>query len=256
MWKHCQNSRSFYDSGAAPVVFTQGSTAVHNSRDFYTLSSIASKRLGLRAVLLGKSRSSEPDQDNTVTLPYMPSRRFFPTPASISIKADQVRWRSAEGLPMPVVPYRWDQPDNAARLERLGVGLHIPRHEYTVTPRLRRFRHYCGIADFRTAALKSGLGFRQRRALLLRATRFNRFWLCRIMLKIANSSISNKPHVVARRRKPFAEWPEATWTRDAPRVTSGPRASSAFGHPRRAPARCSRQRASPGRGTRIIRRGA
>jgi hypothetical protein len=35
------------------------STAVHNPRDFYSVSSMAARCLGLRAVLLGKSLSEE-----------------------------------------------------------------------------------------------------------------------------------------------------------------------------------------------------
>lgn len=42
---------------------------------------------------------------------------------------------------MLIVPYGWDQPDNAARVERLGVGLHVARGDYSV--------------DTATAALKS-----------------------------------------------------------------------------------------------------
>ena len=33
---------------------------------------------------------------------------------------------------MLIVPFGWDQPDNAARVERLGVGLHVARSEYSV----------------------------------------------------------------------------------------------------------------------------
>jgi UDP:flavonoid glycosyltransferase YjiC (YdhE family) len=33
---------------------------------------------------------------------------------------------------MLVVPYGWDQPDNAARIERLGAGLHLPRTNYSL----------------------------------------------------------------------------------------------------------------------------
>ena len=33
---------------------------------------------------------------------------------------------------MLIVPFGWDQPDNAARVQRLGAGLHIPRTKYTV----------------------------------------------------------------------------------------------------------------------------
>lgn len=36
------------------------------------------------------------------------------------------------GRPMLVIPYGWDQPDNATRIQRLGVGLHIARGAYTV----------------------------------------------------------------------------------------------------------------------------
>ncbi|MBV9296820.1 MAG: glycosyltransferase, partial [Acidobacteriaceae bacterium] len=28
--------------------------------------------------------------------------------------------------------YGWDQPDNATRVQRLGVGLHLARNRYTV----------------------------------------------------------------------------------------------------------------------------
>ena len=36
------------------------------------------------------------------------------------------------GRPMLIVPYGWDQPDNAVRVQRLGAGLHVPRSEYSV----------------------------------------------------------------------------------------------------------------------------
>jgi len=33
---------------------------------------------------------------------------------------------------MLIVPYGWDQPDNASRVQRLGVGLHVVRDDYSV----------------------------------------------------------------------------------------------------------------------------
>jgi UDP:flavonoid glycosyltransferase YjiC (YdhE family) len=124
----------FLSSGTAPVVFTQGSAAVHNPRDFYTVSSMAAQRLGLRAVLLGKSPSAEPDQDDILTLPYMPYSEIFPY-ARINVHqggSGTVGEALKAGSPMLVVPYGWDQPDNAARLERSGVGLQIPRNQYNL----------------------------------------------------------------------------------------------------------------------------
>ncbi len=36
------------------------------------------------------------------------------------------------GRPQLIVPFGWDQPDNAMRVERLGAGLHLPRSVYSV----------------------------------------------------------------------------------------------------------------------------
>ena len=33
---------------------------------------------------------------------------------------------------MLIVPYGWDQPDNALRIERLGCGIHLPRKDYAI----------------------------------------------------------------------------------------------------------------------------
>ena len=33
---------------------------------------------------------------------------------------------------MLIVPYGWDQHDNAVRVQRLGAGLHVPRSKYSV----------------------------------------------------------------------------------------------------------------------------
>jgi rhamnosyltransferase subunit B len=32
-----------------------------------------------------------------------------------------------------IVPFGWDQPDNATRVERLGAGIHLPRSAYSVS---------------------------------------------------------------------------------------------------------------------------
>ena len=95
---------------------------------------MAAQRLGLRAVLLGNSPSAEPERDDTLTLPYIPYSEIFPR-ALINVHqggSGTVGEALKACRPMLVVPYGWDQPDNAARLERLGVGLHIPRNQYTV----------------------------------------------------------------------------------------------------------------------------
>ncbi len=124
----------FLAAGSAPIVFTQGSTAVHNPGDFYKSSLAAAKRLRRRAVLLGIKTASEVISSEVLALPYAPYPRIFPY-AAVNVHqggsgTTGEALRSAR--PMLIVPYGWDQPDNAARIERLGVGLHVPRGNYSV----------------------------------------------------------------------------------------------------------------------------
>ena len=124
----------FLASGDAPIVFTQGSTAVHNPGDFYKVSAAAAKRLGRRAVLLGAKTGNEVDSADLVTLPYAPYSQLFPHAAVNVHQGGSGTTGEAlrSGRPMLVVPYGWDQPDNANRVQRLGVALHVARKEYSV----------------------------------------------------------------------------------------------------------------------------
>jgi len=121
----------FLSEGTPFVVFTQGSTAVHNPRDFYDISIHVARRLGVRALLLGTTGTSEQD---VLALPYVPYSLVFPRASAIVHQGGSGTTGEAlrAGRPMLVVPYGWDQPDNAYRIERLGSGLHLPRSKYTV----------------------------------------------------------------------------------------------------------------------------
>jgi UDP:flavonoid glycosyltransferase YjiC (YdhE family) len=133
----------FLSAGTPPLVFTQGSTAVHNPRDFYDISVKAAKRLGVRALLIGTIATAEKDSDDFLALQYLPYSHVFPKASVIIHQGGSGTTGEAlrAGRPMLVVPYGWDQPDNAYRIERLGAGLHLPRSRYTVetaTAALRR----------------------------------------------------------------------------------------------------------------------
>jgi rhamnosyltransferase subunit B len=125
---------SFLEAGDAPIVFTQGSTAVHNPGDFYDVSAAAAKRLGRRAVLLGAKVAPEDDSPDLLTVPYAPYSQIFSRAAVIVHQGGSGTTGEAlrAGRPMLIVPYGWDQPDNAARVERLGTGLHVARGDYSV----------------------------------------------------------------------------------------------------------------------------
>lgn len=126
--------REFLISGSPPIVFTQGSTAVHNPGDFYEVSAIAAKALQCRALLLGTRRTPDQNSRGVLALPYAEYSHVFPHAAVVVHQGGSGTVGEAlrAGRPMLIVPYGWDQPDNAARIERLSVGLHIPKHRYTV----------------------------------------------------------------------------------------------------------------------------
>jgi rhamnosyltransferase subunit B len=53
---------------------------------------------------------------------------------------------------MLVVPYGWDQPDNANRVQRLGVGLHVARNTYTIDTATSAFAKLLRTAHFTNRA--------------------------------------------------------------------------------------------------------
>ena len=135
---------SFLGSGTAPIVFTQGSTAVHSPGDFYKVSAAAAKRLGRRAVLVGNKAGLEEDSPDFLTLPYAPYAQLFPHAAVNVHQGGSGTTGEAlrSGRPMLIVPYGWDQPDNAARVQRLGAGLHVARNKYSVERATQRGLRY------------------------------------------------------------------------------------------------------------------
>ncbi len=123
----------FLDSGPAPVVFTLGSAAVQQAGNFYRESLAAVRNLDCRAVLLvGDNSIQESLPPGTAVSPYAPFSKILPRasvvvhPGGIGTTAQVLLARR----PMLVVPYAYDQPDNAARVKRLGVARVIRRKDY------------------------------------------------------------------------------------------------------------------------------
>lgn len=115
----------FIDAGAAPIVVTPGSAMAHGAR-FIARALAAAEALGLRVVVVTPYRAQLP-----AALPatvhhasYAPFDLLAPMAAAfvhhggIGTSATVL----AAGKPQLVVPFAFDQPDNAARLRRLGVA--------------------------------------------------------------------------------------------------------------------------------------
>lgn len=126
----------FLDAGAAPVVFTLGSAAVLAAGDFYEVSAKAAMELGVRAVLLigtdPRNRLKEKLPGSICVAEYAPYSALF-SRASLVVHQGGVGTTAQclrAGKPMLIMPYSHDQPDNARRMERLGVAEVIRRRAY------------------------------------------------------------------------------------------------------------------------------
>jgi UDP:flavonoid glycosyltransferase YjiC (YdhE family) len=132
----------FLDAGEPPIVFTLGSSAVLNPGEFYEHSVRVAQKLDRRAVLLvGRDLPNRPASlpRGVVAFDYAPYSELFPRAAAIvhqgGIGTTAQALRS--GRPMLVVPFAFDQPDNAERARRLGVGRTIARSRYSVASATR-----------------------------------------------------------------------------------------------------------------------
>lgn len=124
----------FLEGGPPPIVFTLGSSAVFDAGIFYQESARAAKRLGRRAVLLvGPNVIPGPLPGGTAAFPYAPFSKILPRAACVVHQGGvgTCGQALAAGKPMLVMPYAFDQLDNAARLERLGVARSVRRKRYT-----------------------------------------------------------------------------------------------------------------------------
>jgi MGT family glycosyltransferase len=122
----------FLATGDAPIVFTLGSAVVKTPGDFYTESLAAVQKLGCRAVFLVGVHKLNNLPRNVIAVDYAPYSELFPRAKAvvhqggIGTTAQALR----AGVAMLVVPFSLDQPDNAARVLRLGVGRTISRRKY------------------------------------------------------------------------------------------------------------------------------
>lgn len=128
---------SFLQKGEPPIVFTLGSSAVMDAGDFYRQSIEATKRLGRRAILLiGRDPRNRPKEvlpESILAADYVPYSQVLPRAGAIVHQGGVGTTAQAlrAGRPMLVMPFGFDQPDNAARVEAIGVGRVISRKHYT-----------------------------------------------------------------------------------------------------------------------------
>jgi len=162
----------FLENGDAPIVFTLGSAAVMDARDFFEESAKAARILGKRAVLLygifneppkimqnGKRKTKNVEEINSqiAAFDYAPYSFVFPKAACI-VHQGGVGTTSQvlrAGVPHLFMPYSHDQPDNAARCERLGVARTISRDNYTAETAVRELGKLLSDGNYRKRAIEN-----------------------------------------------------------------------------------------------------
>jgi UDP:flavonoid glycosyltransferase YjiC (YdhE family) len=132
-----EHLEKFLAAGEPPVVFTLGSAAVLAAGDFYEMSAQVAMRLRQRSVLLigtdPRNRLRQALPKFVCVAEYAPYSALFSRSAlvvhqgGVGTTAQCLR----AGKPMLIMPYSHDQPDNARRMERLGVSRTIQKASYT-----------------------------------------------------------------------------------------------------------------------------
>jgi rhamnosyltransferase subunit B len=126
----------FLDNGSPPLVFTLGTAAVFDPGSFYRHSLEAARRLGRRAVFLigPQQRGQLPARlpDTAIACSYARYSLIFPRAEAIVHQGGIGTAGQAlrAGRPQLIVPFLGDQPDNAARMARLGVARSLSRRAY------------------------------------------------------------------------------------------------------------------------------
>jgi rhamnosyltransferase subunit B len=123
----------FLDAGPPPVVFTPG-TSMAFGRQFFEASVDACRSSGRRALLLTPYADQLPPLPDTVRhIAFAPFDRLLPRAAALVHHGGigTMAAAFAAGIPQVVVPFNFDQPDNAARLRALGAGTVIRPAAYT-----------------------------------------------------------------------------------------------------------------------------
>jgi amino acid adenylation domain-containing protein len=125
-----QQVRSFLATGTAPILIS-GGTGRFVGADFYAVCVEACVRLGRRAILVTRHADLVPPQlpPGVVWFKELPFASVMPQVGAIMHHGGigTICQALAAGIPQLVLPLGADRPDNAERLERIGVGRFLLR---------------------------------------------------------------------------------------------------------------------------------
>ena len=155
-----QPLQRFLGSGPPPITFTLGSTAVMDPGRFFEASAVAARQLGRRALLLmGQNAPPANLPDGVFAADYAPYSQVFSRSACVVHQGGVGTTAQAlrAGVPQLVMPYAFDQPDNASRVRRLGVGSSVNRQRYRATSAARQLEKVLNTRSYSERAAAVGI---------------------------------------------------------------------------------------------------
>lgn len=161
---------SFLADGEPPIVFTPGS-ANRQAPAFFRAAIAAAERMGRRALLLSRFPEQLPS-DLPATVhhsSWVPLARVLPRCAAIVHHGGVGTCAQglAAGIPQLLMPMGFDQPDNALRLQRLGVGTFLPPRRFTAKRVELSLRRLLGSQEVAAACHRYGEETRARNGIAL-----------------------------------------------------------------------------------------
>jgi UDP:flavonoid glycosyltransferase YjiC (YdhE family) len=157
---------NFLAAGEPPIVFTLGSSAVYAAGEFYAESARAAEMIGRRALLLiGKNPPPPNLPPSILAWDYLAYAAIFPRGAAVVHSGGVGTTAQAlrAGRPMLIMPFAFDQFDNAARIARMGAGRTISRGRYRAARAARELGALLGEKRFAETAARLGARIRSER---------------------------------------------------------------------------------------------
>lgn len=135
---------SFLQAGDRPIVFTPGS-AMLNGQSFFAAATAACQLLGRRGILLTRFPEQLPSQlpCSVRHIPYAPLSQLLPHCAALVYHGGigTLSQACAAGVPHLIMPMSHDQPDNAERIERMGVGATLYPNQFRAGKIAEKMQH-------------------------------------------------------------------------------------------------------------------
>ncbi len=124
---------SFLGAGEKPWLFTLGTVAIYEAGDFYQEAVSAVEDTSERAVLLVGREENRPKNlpSNVIAILYAPHDKLMPHCKGVvhQCGVGGVGQSLRAGIPSVACPYAFDQPNNAMRLEGLGIAVVLQRNQ-------------------------------------------------------------------------------------------------------------------------------